>query len=63
MKIPFELFFVYCAVSAYTDTTNGPQYYSKNIYYYACYVIDKKPAKKRHNALIFFQRKRGVTPA
>ena len=47
MKIPFELFFVYLIVSAYMNTTNAPQQYSKNIYYYACYVSDKKPAKKK----------------
>ena len=47
MKIPFELFFVYFIVSAYMDTTDTSQYYSKNIYYYACYFINKKPAKKK----------------
>ena len=59
MKIPFELFF--CLFdSKRLHGHNTPQRYSKNIYYYACYVIDKKPAKKkRHNALIFFS---GINP-
>ena len=57
MKIPFELFF--CLFdSKRLHGHNTPQRYSKNIYYYACYVINKKPAKKkRHNALIFFGEK------
>lgn len=43
-------------VSAYTGMTNTI-IYSKSIYYYICYFVDKKPAKKRRNALIFFGEK------
>lgn len=60
-KLKFELFFIHIDVSAYTNTTKAPQYYSKNIYYYICYFTDKKTGKKkRHGAFNFF---RGETPA